>query len=196
MSLGHQISRALRTGCLVVWVTVLVAGIASYIAYPSAFTPENIAEFMHRFGGWIWFVYILMSTFRGFTLLPSTPLVIAGTLLFPERPLVVLLVCLIGIGASSTMIYLFSDRLGFHEYFEKHKPQLTHNIRAKLEHPLGMMFVALWAFFPLVPTDLVCYVAGTTEMNYWKFISAIIAGEAILCSVYIFFGGSLVQYFR
>jgi uncharacterized membrane protein YdjX (TVP38/TMEM64 family) len=65
-----------------------------------------------------------------------------------------------------------------------------------LEHPLGFFFVALWAFFPLVPTDLVCYVAGTTKMNYLKFILAVCAGELILCSFYIFFGGAVLDYVR
>lgn len=94
------------------------------------------------------------------------------------------------------MIYFFAEYLGLHEYFEGHKPELTHKIKAKLEHPTGFLFVALWAFFPLVPTDLVCYLAGTTMMNYWKFIAAVLVGETILCTFYVYFGGAIVNLIR
>ncbi len=191
-----KISTAVRYACLVVWLCVILAGVGSFLMYPQSFTATNIAEFLQRFQGWIWLVYLAMSAFRGFSLLPSSPLVIAGTLLFPIQPFAVLGVSIIGILLSSSMIYFFSEYLGFAEYFEGHKPELTHKLKAKLEHPLGFIFVALWAFFPLVPTDLVCYLAGTTKMNYWKFIAAVCVGEIVLCSIYIFLGGSIVGLVR
>lgn len=182
--------------CLAVWLMAILAGVGSYLMYPQAFTAENIAAFLLRFQGEIWLVYLAMSTLRGFSLLPSTPLVIAGTLLFPGQSLAVLSVSIVGILLSSSMIYAFSEYLGFSDFFENHKPELTHRIRARLERPTGCLFVAVWAFFPLVPTDLVCYLAGTTRMNYWKFIAAVWAGEMILCSFYIFFGGAMLNYVR
>lgn len=191
-----KISSVLRMVCLAVWLMAILAGVGSYLMYPQAFTAENIAAFLLRFQGEIWLVYLAMSTLRGFSLLPSTPLVIAGTLLFPGQSLAVLSVSIVGILLSSSMIYAFSEYLGFSDFFENHKPELTHRIRARLERPTGCLFVAVWAFFPLVPTDLVCYLAGTTRMNYWKFIAAVWAGEMILCSFYIFFGGAMLNYVR
>lgn len=189
-------SSILRKAFLIVWIAIIVAGVGSYLYAPNAFTAESIAKFMSRFGGVIWLIYFLFSTFRGFTLLPSTPLVLAGTILFPEQPFTVLAVSMAGILLSSTMIYYFSEFLGFDEYFENHKPELSQKIKQKLEHPLGFLFVAGWAFFPLVPTDLVCYLAGTTRMNFSKFIAAVFVGEITLCICYIFFGGSLLKYVR
>ncbi len=191
-----KLSSAVRYVCLAVWLCAIVAGMGSYLLYPHLFTAENIAEFLRKFEGEIWIIYLAMSALRGFSLLPSTPLVIAGTLLFPDQPFGVLTACIAGILLSSTMIYYFSEFLGFAEFFENHKPELTHKLKAKLEHPLGFIFVALWAFFPLVPTDLVCYLAGTTKMNYWKFFAAIFIGELIICSGYVFLGGSLMKFVR
>ena len=93
------------------------------------------------------------------------------------------------------MIYWFSDLLGFDEYFESKKPHHVEKIRTKLEHPLGLGFVSLWAFFPLVPTDAVCYVAGSIRMHFAKFIAAVFIGELILCSVYVFAGGRIFSMF-
>lgn len=186
----------LRKIFLLLWAAIILTGISSYLYAPQAFTAESIAAFMLRFHGVIWLAYFLFSVFRGLTLLPSTPLVLAGTIMFPEQPFAVLAMSMTGILLSSTMIYYFSEFLGFDDYFEDHKPELSHRIKEKLEHPLGFLLVAGWAFFPFVPTDLVCYLAGTTRMNFWKFIAAIFVGELILCSGYIFFGGLLLNYVR
>lgn len=191
-----KISWVVRRFTLIAWATIVIGALAAYFSNPAKFTPEYIAAFLAEFSGLIWLIYLLFSILRGITLLPSTPLVLAGTILFPDKPFSVLAVSMTGILLSSTMIYYFSDYLGFSEYFERRKPELTHRIKAKLEHPLGALFVAGWAFFPFVPTDLVCYVAGTTRMKFWKFIAAIFVGELILCVCYIFFGGSLLKFVR
>jgi uncharacterized membrane protein YdjX (TVP38/TMEM64 family) len=119
--------------------------------------------------------------------------VIAGTLVYPDEPVLVMVISMTGILLSSSMIYYFSEILGFNEFFERKKPQSTQRIRLRLERPLGILFVFLWAFFPLVPTDAVCYVAGTMRMKFWKFIAAVFTGELILCSFYVFSGRYLMQ---
>ncbi len=189
-------TKVLRAISIVVWLSIIVASISGYLAYPQLFTAENIAAFMQRFEGEIWLVYLAFSALRGFTLLPSTPLVLAGTMLYPTQPLLVLTISITGILLSSSMIYFFSEFLGFSDYFENHNPALTHKIRQKLERPTGFLFVAVWAFFPLVPTDVVCYVAGTTKMNFFKFIGAVFVGELILCLFYVYSGNYLFSRWR
>jgi len=185
----------IRYLCLGAWLSVIVGGISFYFLSPSSFTAENIAALLTKFHGPVWILYLLLSALRGFTLLPSTPLVLAGTMLYPQQPFLVLMISLFGIVISSSMIYWFSDLLGFDEYFESKKPHHVEKIRTKLEHPLGLGFVSLWAFFPLVPTDAVCYVAGSIRMHFAKFIAAVFIGELILCSVYVFAGGRIFSMF-
>ncbi len=186
-------ARIVRWICIGIWLSIPLGCLSAYFYDPSAFSAENIAAFLRRFEHGVWAVYITLSVFRGFTLLPSTPLVIAGTILFPSQPLMVLMVSMAGILISSAMIYYFSEFLGFDDYFEDHKPELSHKIKQRLEHPMGFFIVSGWAFFPFVPTDLVCYLAGTTRMHFGKFIVAVAAGEALLCVIYIYFGGSILD---
>jgi len=188
-------TKIIRYLCLGAWLSVIVGGISFYFLSPSSFTAENIAALLTKFHGPVWILYLLLSALRGFTLLPSTPLVLAGTMLYPQQPFLVLVISLFGIVISSSMIYWFSDLLGFDEYFESKKPHHVEKIRTKLEHPLGLGFVSLWAFFPLVPTDAVCYVAGSIRMHFAKFIAAVFIGELILCSVYVFAGGRIFSMF-
>jgi len=179
---------------VLIWVSVLVSAVAFYLADPARFTAANLAAFINTFHTEIWFVYFGLSVIRGFTLLPSTPLVLAGTLLFPNAPWSVFFTSMAGILVSSSLIYFCSEALGFSDFFESKKPVVIANLRKRLERPTGLIFVSIWAFFPFVPTDAVCYVAGTIRMNYLKFIAAVFIGESILCSFYIFLGGSLIGY--
>lgn len=181
----------IRKVILCIWIGLIVGGLISYFVWPNAFTPDSIASFLREFQNEALIIYFAISIARGFTLLPSTPLVLAGTLIFPASPWLVLAVSIIGIVISSSMIYWFSDLLGFDEYFESKKPHHVQKVKTKLEHPLGLGFVSLWAFFPLVPTDAVCYVAGSIRMHFAKFIAAVFIGELILCACYVFGGGHL-----
>lgn len=188
-----KLSSVIRRSLTVVWAAVIIAALGFFLSNPAAFSAENVASFLRENSGSLWSAYILISALRGLTLLPSTPLVIAGTLLFPAEPLAVFAVSILGIALSSTMIYFFSEALGFDNFFEKRKPDLVHSIRRRMETPWGLGFVAAWAFFPFAPTDAVCYVAGIVRTTYWKFILAILSGESILCGIYIWAGNSLLR---
>ena len=173
----------------------MLTAVALYLSHPTEFTATNIAAFIHSFETEILIVYLAISALRGFTLLPSTPLVLAGTLLYPDEPWLVLAISMSGILISSSLIYFCSEALGFTHYFETKKPAAVARIRRRLEHPWGLAFIALWAFFPLVPTDAVCYVAGSTKVNFRRFISAVFFGELVLSSIYVFTGRALFRSF-
>lgn len=184
--------RVLRISLILIWAAVILLAAVFYLSEPRRLNALEIALFIKTFETEIWLVYLAMSALRGFTLLPSTPLVLAGTLLYPDQPWLVLTISMTGILTSSSLIYFFSDALGFSRYFEQKKPETVAAVRRRLEQPAGLAFVALWAFFPLVPTDAVCYAAGTSRMHFGKFILAVIAGELVLCSIYIFTGSTLL----
>jgi uncharacterized membrane protein YdjX (TVP38/TMEM64 family) len=188
-----KLSSPIRVVFLLLWAAVVVTAVAFYLSRPTDFTATNIALFVERFESQVLLVYLAMSALRGFTLLPSTPLVLAGTILFPGAPWLVLVVSIVGIVISSSLIYFCSEALGFSHYFETKKPLAVARIRRRLEHPYGLAFVAAWAFFPFVPTDAVCYVAGTAKMHFPRFITAVIAGELVLCSIYVFMASSLLS---
>lgn len=187
------IAKLARLVLLLVWAAVITTAVIFYLSRPEEFTAANIAAFIRSFENEVLIVYLAVSAARGFTLLPSTPLVLAGTVLYPDQPWLVLTIAMAGILISSSLIYFCSEALGFSDYFENKKPAAVARIRHRLEHSYGLAFVALWAFFPLVPTDAVCYVAGTIKMNFTRFISAVFLGELVLCSIYIFSGGALLR---
>lgn len=180
-----------RKGLLVVWLVALVCCVVFYLTHPELFTAERLAEYVLYNKGQLIIVYSLLFIIRGFALLPSTPLVIAGTMVFQSQPFMVLFISMCGIMVSSVMIYYFSDQLGLSTFFGKKYEQKLGQVRESLERPSGLLFLIFWAFFPAVPTDLASYVAGTIRMNFAKFFLAVFIGELILCAACIWGLGEL-----
>lgn len=180
----------------IIWILFLVICLGIFIAFPDYFKPANIADFIEQFKSGILIIYLFISILRGLTLVPATPFVLAGTILLPNDPFIVLAISITGIIFSSTMIYYFSEYLSFANYFETNHSTKIVKIKERLQKPSGFLFVFFWSFFPALPTDAVCYVAGILKMNFKKFIVAITLGELIICSIYIFFYGFLSDFFR
>jgi len=77
---------------------------------------------------------------------------------------------------------------------ERNTPKKADKIIEKLNKH-GFWIVMGWSFFPFVPTDLICYIAGSIKMNFTKYITAIFIGEAILVGAYIYLGDSIWSMF-
>ncbi|MCK0179397.1 VTT domain-containing protein [Flavobacteriaceae bacterium S0862] len=167
------------------WISLIAICITVYIIDPAVFKNDTIAAFISKFNGYAWSIYFLIHLLRGFVLLPSTPLIFAGVILFPDQLIWVLLVSLIGILGSSLLIYYCSDKLGFSSFFESESKNIK-LIKEKLSGKYGFYYILFWSFFPIVPTDIICYVSGALRIKLPVFVSALLLGELVLCSVYIF----------
>lgn len=173
-----------------VWLFAIVFALGYYIIYPEKFTPVSIKNFMEQQGSNLLIAYTLVSLLRGLFLIPSTPLVIAGAIIFPNNLWLVFTISMIGILFSASFIYFASDFLDFDKLFDKIKNKKVQTLRQKI-NDYGFWVVLIWSFFPLVPTDLICYIAGTIKMNYYKFILALFLGESILVAIYLFLGNEI-----
>src|SRR5262245_5418378 len=138
-------------------------------------------------------VYLLMGCVRGFTLIPSTNLVLLGIPFLPPFPLFVL--TLIGILVSSISIYYFSESLHLDDYFERKHRERVEKVKGVLQRN-QMPIIIGWSFFPLFPTDLICYVCGVLKVNVVRFTLGVLIGEGTICGIYIFFGDHLLRSLR
>lgn len=139
-------------------------------------------------------IYLLLGCLRAFTLIPSTYLIIVALPFFPPGLLFVL--TLAGILVSSALIYAFSEALHLRDVFEhgSHRA-LTARVRSLLErHELPV--IVGWSFFPVVPTDLICYACGVLEVNFYKFLVGIALGEGTICAIYIFAGDTALRFLK
>lgn len=165
------------------WATGILTTIWGYFFHPALFTPDGLRHFIQQFEGNLWWVYVAVSMLRGVTLVPSMPFVVVGTLLFPHNLALVLTISVIGVCFSAAMIYHFSEWLGLAHYFQSKYDLERHR---NLLDRYGFWVVVAWAFFPLAPTDAICYVAGMVKMSFWKFLLAIFIGELLICASVVY----------
>lgn len=167
------------------WIVLIVGFILYNILFPDTFSRENIVNSIQSYGNYGLAIFFFCHIIRGFVMLPSTVLIFAGVFLFPNNLFMVLLISVLGIVISSMIVYYFADKLGFAKIFDKNT-KATNLVKEKLSGKYGSLFIIFWAFFPFVPTDLICYVAGAMKINPIVFGLSIFIGELILCSVYIY----------
>ena len=114
-TLSLWIKRAL----IIIWIMLFVSIFGYYLYDPLFFGAESLKHFLEQFGSALLLVYFILSALRGFTLIPSTPFVLVGLLLFPENLYFVYAISMVGILLSATMIYFFAREMGFEAMLKK-----------------------------------------------------------------------------
>jgi len=183
--------KSLRTFFCAVWIV----GLALFVAL-SVLRPELIDRGVHAgiampvYGV---IAYLLLGSLRGFALVPSTHLLILAIPFFPPAEL--FLLTLIAIAISSASIYFFSKSWELDRYFEARHGAAVGRL-VDLFQTNQLPIIVGWSFFPLVPTDLICYVSGILKVRFSRFILGVLLGEGAICAIYVFLGHQVLTYLR
>ena len=147
-----------------------------------------IQEFVGQNKIFIAIIYVFLLSILGLFFIPSTPFAMAGVILF--SPLEAYLLNLIGIVTPSFIVYHFAKFLSLDKVFEKKYPNKIKKLKGALQNK-ELPIIAIWSFLPIVPTDMIIYVASTLKISIKKSILGVIIGEGTLNLFYIFFTGSI-----
>lgn len=184
----------IRLIALILWAASVAALSALYAVRPDLLEPERVAAGLRGSGQSVLLGYVVLNVVRAFTLVPATVLVVAGTLLFPDRPWFVTGSALGGAVASALLIYYFFDFLGLGDLFGRRHAARVRRLEAQMARKGGFWLVVGWSAFPLTPTDVICYVAGTLRMPVARFAGAVALGKLPLVAFYVWATGSLVEW--
>jgi uncharacterized membrane protein YdjX (TVP38/TMEM64 family) len=135
-------------------------------------------------------LYVVLGSLRGFTFVPATFLLLIAMPFF--SPTLLLLLTLPGIAISASLCYFFADALQISEPFERRYPKQIATLQRQLRrHTLAISIG--WSFMLFLPTDLLCYVAGTLRVSYAKLITGVLIGEGTVYAFYVYTGAWLLQ---
>tara|TARA_R110001592_G_C13035023_1_gene738762 strand:+ start:497 stop:1087 length:591 start_codon:yes stop_codon:yes gene_type:complete len=182
---------------LYLWLALIVACLGLYTLQPELFEPANIRTFFsdNLYSGLT--VYLVICTLRGLTLIPSTPFVLAGILVFPPLPL--FLVNQVAVYSSSAVLYYTTRSMRFDNFFFTHYPQQVERLITLLRKR-ELPVISLWGFAPFIPTDMIVCICSVLRINVWKTLMGVSLGEGIICAIYIFGGSAtlaaLMQYLQ
>lgn len=177
---------------LSLWIALVTPAI--YVYFFEHELPQTLVrELANAPPGWAYGAYLFLGCIRGFTLVPATYLVILGMLVLPPLPLYAL--TLVGIVVSSAAVYFFAEAMRLDAFFKRrYGPQVARlrTLLARRQLPI----VVAWSFFPIAPTDLVCYVCGALRVDLRKCLIGITIGEGTICAIYIFLGAQALAWLR
>ena len=159
------------------WLGFAGSGLIFFALHPQLLQPDQLQAFFAGFDTQTRTVYVLVSLLKGFLLVPTIPFAVVGALLFPEDAWFVFGVSISGMLVSATFLYFFADNIGLGAYLEQKYPKKLATCTHYLNKPYAVLLVIAWAFFPAVPTDLVCYIARLVGMNFWLMLAGILIGE-------------------
>ena len=184
----HKINHAIR----VIWLVVIFVALYLYL-FERGFIEGQITRIIDVPLFVRYWIYLILGTLRGFTLVPVTYLIILGLLFIPTKPL--FLLTMAGVMVSSVVIYYFSEFIHLGEYFEQKYPKQIIKLKSVIDRN-EFPIVFFWSMLPFAPTDVICYVCGSLEIDIKKFLAGVLVGEGITCALYIFFGKDVILFLQ
>ncbi len=179
-----------------VWLAAVACFLALLLMYPEWVSRESIASLLNNLGGSALFVYVLLSLGRALLLLPCTPFVLAGAITFPQWSELVLLISLAGVVAGALLVYSFPSFGDYDAYLEEKYPEKIALLKDKMHGKHSFWIIAGWSFFPLVPTDVICYVSGMVRMPFRRLAVPLLVGEVPLVTAYVYLGTEFGEWLR
>jgi uncharacterized membrane protein YdjX (TVP38/TMEM64 family) len=174
------------------WIFIIFIALIHYCISPQYYTADFLKNKLENNHSIVFGAYLIISLIRSLFFLPSTIFVIMGVALYPNDPYLVLLISMIGIISGACWIYFAADILKIEQVLSIKSQRKIKKTEASINKH-GFWIVLFWSFFPVVPTDLICYISGYSKMNFSKFIVALFIGEIILVSLYIWTGSTLFE---
>ncbi|MBE46321.1 MAG: hypothetical protein CMQ32_00625 [Gammaproteobacteria bacterium] len=179
-----------------VWLCLVAIVLVSLLIFPDWLSRDSISELLNNFGTMALIVYIVLSLTRSLLMIPCTPFVLAGAISFPQWPLIVFVISFTGIVLGAFLVYSFPSFGNYDEFLDEKYPAKISALKEKMQGKYAFAIVAGWSFFPLVPTDVICYVAGIAKMSFKKMVMALLIGEIPLVTTYIFLGVEIGEWLR
>ena len=179
-----------------IWLGFVLIAISVVWFYTDWLTRDSVANFLNSLGSFAFAGYIIVCLTRSLLLIPCTPFVLAGAISFPQWPLAVFVISVVGIVVGGLLVYSFPSFGGYNRLLEAKYPDKIEILKKQMHGKYAFWIVGGWSFFPLVPTDAVCYAAGVVKMPLPKMLTALVLGELPIVSAYVFLGAEIGIWLR
>jgi uncharacterized membrane protein YdjX (TVP38/TMEM64 family) len=175
--------RKIRKKSFYLWLGVIAIILVLYFVKKEWFDISFLKRFVDDHKLLVVAIYLIILTFIGLTLLPSSPFAMAGLLLFPAYETYI--INMVGIATSTAIVYYFTRFLGLDKWIEMKFPRQIEKIKKALSKK-ELPIIIGWSFFPAVQTDIIIYVSSSLRISFLKCVIGVLIGEGILNALYIF----------
>ena len=166
---------------------VILLGPGRIVSSYAEITPQAIHAFIDSLGVTAEFAFIALSFIRPFLFLPVTPFTIASGYLFGFW--YGLLLSFLGTAIAATVTF-FLARYLFYDFVRVHLIG-RHKILGRALDGGDWKLIMVVRMIPVLPFDLVGYVAGTSQLRFRDYLLGSILGEMPGAIVLVLFGTAL-----
>lgn len=173
-------------------IIVLIVLICTLLIRNNIFKdPQNIIRIVQKYGFYGYIIFILLQLSQ--VILPVIPggiTNIAGVLLFGG--VIGFILNYVGVVAGSIICFTLSRKFGMKLIKLLFKEKTINKYIKYLNKERFSLFLFLTILFPFFPDDLLCYIAGLSNMKTKKFILIIILGKPLSLLFYSIFINKLI----
>lgn len=167
-------------------ITTVMVCLIIYGLKNNLFTSQGAMEsFVSKFGIWAPLIFIIFQMVQVvFPIAPGGITLLVGVLLFGSAKGFVY--NYIGIVLGSALAFLISKHYGTPIIEVLFGKSLREKYSKWTNHANFARLFALAIFFPFAPDDILCYIAGTTNMSFSYFLTTIVLGKPLSIAAYSF----------
>jgi uncharacterized membrane protein YdjX (TVP38/TMEM64 family) len=151
---------------------------------------EDLRELIIGFGGWGIFTYIIINILQCVIIpIPTTLTVLVGTAIY--GPLVAFIYAGIGVILGSSISFIigrYCSKPVIYWIFGKEKTEKYQDILNKRAELILFLTLTL----PFFPDDLICMIAGVSDIKYLKFLVISIFARGVGLACISFFGSGKI----
>jgi uncharacterized membrane protein YdjX (TVP38/TMEM64 family) len=182
----------MRIAAICLWIAVLavigvILGPAEIITAYEHVSPQGIRDLIGSFGALTVVAFLVISILRPFFFIPTTPFTIASGFLFGFWQGI--LWSLAGTTLSAILTF-FIARYLFHDYIMRRFSGRIRGIDRAIESR-GWRFILFLRLIPMLPFDIVSYIAGISSIRFRDYMIGTVLGELPGAFVLVMLGSSL-----
>jgi uncharacterized membrane protein YdjX (TVP38/TMEM64 family) len=150
---------------------------------------DNINQFLNNCGSYKELIFIALASLRIVALIPSAVFMILGGMIF--NPVEGFALTFISVVLSQTIVFVISKILvcsNIQDYLVKRNPKLY-----KLLLKNNTKILAIGILCPIAPSDVACFLAGSTGLSYRKFMLTVVISNMPMMLLYSFLGNNVLS---
>jgi len=147
----------------------------------------KITRFLQTYPKYSTLSFLVIASFRIFTLIPCTVFIISGGMLF--NPVKAFILVTIANLLSEIFLFLFVNAtigMGYQENIINKYPKIYSIVQDN-----NVKILALGVSSPVVPSDIVCFFSTLTGMSFSKYVLTIFIADTPVILLYTFLGISM-----
>ncbi len=152
---------------------------------------ENIRNYTWDNLALIWWVFLLIYSLRIYLFIPSTLIIIALWIISKNIEFT-FIISMIGVWIWLIEAYFIWYFLHLQLPDSKIPKRIQPYIKKVSKK--WFLYILVWCFFPVFPTDVICYASGFIRYNFKKFLLAGLLWESVLVFLYSYIGIEAEKY--